>query len=94
MTGTFPGYGAVPPTGLTIASPNLAVDESGPTYAFHGNGEYQNSVSFMCKGEEMLRCGPDGFFVRGKKIEQDDKEAQTVYNSFKQWLTWQQLNRG
>jgi hypothetical protein len=93
MIGTFPGYGAVPPTGLTVASPNVAVDDGGPKYAFH-NGEYQNSVSFICKGEEMLRVGPDGFFVRGKKIEQDDNEAQIVYNSFKEWLTWQQLNRG
>ena len=93
MALTFPGYGAVPPAGLTVSSPNLAVDNNGPTYTFHGNGEYQNSVSFMCKGEEMLRCGPDGFFVRGLKVDQDDTEAKQVYNSFKEWLVWQQLSR-
>ena len=53
-----------------------------------------NSVTFICKGDEMLRLSPDGFFVRGKKVKVDDKEALSVYNSFKEWLTWQQLNRG
>ena len=42
--------------------------------------------------EEWLRIGPDGFYVRGKKLEQDDKEAREVYNSFTQWLAWWQLN--
>ena len=93
MAMTFPGYGAVPPAGLNVSSPNLAVDSNGPTYVIRGADEYQNSVSFMCKGEEMLRCGPDGFFVRGLKVEQDDTEAQAVYNSFKEWLVWQQLSR-
>jgi hypothetical protein len=41
----------------------------------------------------MLRLSPDGFFVRGKKVNVDDNEAEQVYNSFKEWLTWQQLSR-
>ena len=56
----------------------------------------ENTVSFMINDhtdpEEWLRIGPDGFYVRGKKLEQNDKEAQEVYNSFTQWLAWQQLN--
>lgn len=82
-----------PAQGMNISSPNLAVDDAGPKYTFHSD-QHLNSVSFMCKGEEMLRCGPEGFYVRGKKVTQDDNEAQIVYNSFKEWLTWQQLNRG
>ena len=78
---------------INIASPNTIADEAG-VYQIHGSNEYQNSVSFHCAGEEVLRLGPNGFYVRGKKIEQDDNEAQIVYNSFKEWLTWQQLNRG
>lgn len=78
---------------MNISSPNLAVDDGGPKYTFHSD-THQNSVSFMCKGEEMLRCGPEGFYVRGQLVDQDDKEALIVYNSFKEWLTWQQLNRG
>jgi hypothetical protein len=42
---------------------------------------------------EMLRIAKDGFYVRGVKIEQDEKEAEKVYNAFHQWLTWATLNR-
>ena len=52
-----------------------------------------NAVTFFCSGDEMLRCSDKGFWVRGKKVKQSDKEAEQVYNSFKQWLTYQQLAR-
>lgn len=42
---------------------------------------------------EMLRVAKDGFYVRGVKIEQDEQEAEKVYNAFHQWLTWATLNR-
>jgi hypothetical protein len=41
----------------------------------------------------MLRVARDGFYVRGKRVNQDDKEAEIVYNAFSQWLTWATLNR-
>ena len=41
----------------------------------------------------MLRVSPEGFWVRGVKVEQDDTEAQAVYNAFKSWMTWAQLNK-
>jgi hypothetical protein len=44
-------------------------------------------------GDEILKVTKDGFFVRGKKVKQDDKEAEVVYNAFKQWLSWAQLQR-
>lgn len=44
-------------------------------------------------GDEMIRITNEGFWVRGKKVEQDDKEAEAVYNAFKQWLAWAQLQR-
>ena len=53
-----------------------------------------NAVTFFSNGVEMLKCSHKGFWVRGQLVDQDDNEAQTVYNSFKEWLTWQQLNRG
>ena len=74
-------------------SPNLVADTTG-LYQIYDSKEYQNSVAFHAGGQEMLRLSPEAFYVRGKKIELDDKEAEAVYNSFKQWLTWQQLNRG
>jgi hypothetical protein len=41
----------------------------------------------------MLKVGKDGFWVRGVKVAQDDKEAEIVYNAFKQWMMWSELNR-
>ena len=35
---------------------------------------------------EVLKVTPEGFYVRGKKVEQDDNEAQTVYNAFVDFL--------
>lgn len=53
----------------------------------------QNSLTMVAGGTEMLRVGPDGFYVRGEKVPADDKEAETVYNAFKQFLVWAELNR-
>lgn len=55
--------------------------------------ERKNTITCLAAGEEMLRVGPDGFWVRGVKVPQDDKEAQIVYNAFKEWMTWSQLTR-
>jgi len=43
--------------------------------------------------DEMIRIDRDGFYVRGKKVPVDDREAETVYNAFKQWLAWANLQR-
>jgi hypothetical protein len=51
----------------------------------------KDCVILQAGNTEMLRVAPDGFYVRGVRIAQDDKEAETVYNCFKQWLTWAQL---
>jgi hypothetical protein len=58
------------------------------------NGPDQpNAVTFFSAGIETLRISDTGFYVRGVRLEQDDNEALTVYNSFKEWLAWQQLSR-
>ena len=67
-------------------SPDPVLTVSGPNEP--------NAVTFLSAGVEVLKCSDKGFWVRGKKVKVDDKEALTVYNSFKEWLTWQQLNRG
>jgi hypothetical protein len=53
----------------------------------------ENSVVLCCANTEMLRVASDGFYIRGVKIAQDDKEAEQVYNCFKEWLTWSTMNR-
>ena len=66
-------------------SPDPVLTVSGP--------EQPNAVTFFSGGVEILKCSHTGFWVRGQLVDQDDKEAQTVYNSFKEWLAWQQLSR-
>ena len=51
-----------------------------------------NSITFFIgeeAPEEMLKICPEGFYVRGKKVEQDEEEAQQVYDAFIEWLEHQ-----
>lgn len=52
-----------------------------------------NTITCLAGGEEMLRVSPNGFWVRGVRVAQDDNEAETVYNAFKAWMTWAQLDK-
>ena len=62
-----------------------------PEYKFYE--PEPSTITCMAGATEMLKVGPDGFWVRGVKVPQDDKEAVTVYNAFKQFLVWSELNR-
>ena len=55
----------------------------------------KNQIVFNMDGqlEEMLRIAQDGFYVRGVKVPVDDKEAELVYNAFKEWMTYNALTR-
>ena len=53
----------------------------------------QNSLTLIAGGTEILRVSPNGFYVRGVKVPGDDKEVERVYNAFKQFLVWAELNR-
>ena len=66
------------------------VAEGGP-YTIRTDNQ-PNTITLKSGAEEMLKCGPEGFWVRGVKVAQDDKEAEIVYNAFKKWLTWASLN--
>jgi hypothetical protein len=50
-----------------------------------------NTITLYAQGSEMIRVAPDGFYVRGVPVPQDDQEAQAVYNAFKQWMAWASL---
>lgn len=52
-----------------------------------------STITLNSANDEMLRIARDGFYVRGVKIEQDECEAEKVYNAFHAWLTWATLNR-
>ena len=60
----------------------------------HSIERAKNTISLHAGMDVMLTISPDGFYVRGVKIEQDENEANKVYESFKAWLTWAQLNQG
>jgi len=63
----------------------------------HQNPAGRPNTITLCAGgdepNEMLRITPDGFYVRGVKLEQDQKEAALVYNAFREWMTWAALKR-
>ena len=61
------------------------------TYSF--NQPDPNNIVCMVGADEMLKIGPDGFWVRGIKVPQDKNEAEAVYRAFKEFLTWSQLTR-
>lgn len=52
-----------------------------------------NSISCYAGPDEMLRVAPDGFYVRGVKVPQDDKEAKIVYSAFLQWMSHMALTQ-
>lgn len=78
--------------------PNYPIDNAKVTEnaTFTVNPEYQrrqNSLTMIAGGTEMLRVEPDGFYVRGVRVPVDDREAETVYTAFKQFLVWTEMNR-
>ena len=52
-----------------------------------------DTITCLAGGAEMLRVSAEGFWVRGVRVEQDDNEAEAVYNAFKTWMIWAQLNK-
>lgn len=55
----------------------------------------RNTITFNAgtPSTEMLKVGPNGFWVRGVKVEQDEQEAKRVYEAFKAWMMWAELNK-
>ena len=51
-----------------------------------------DNITLRSGPSEMLRVTPEGFYVRGVRVEADADEARKVYSAFKQWLTWSMLN--
>ncbi len=53
----------------------------------------ENNITFHTGQLEMLKITEDGFYVRGKKLDVDDKEAAAVYKAFREFLIWSALTR-
>lgn len=56
-------------------------------YDYFGDNK-NNAIAFNAGDSEMLKITNDGFYVRGVKIPQDEKEAEQVYKAFREFLTW------
>ena len=68
----------------------------GTVYALRSNEHETNNIVFYAGGDEpneMLKITRTGFYVRGVAVPQDDKEAEIVYNAFKEFLTYHALTR-
>ena len=61
-------------------------------YAFH-NPEPAAIAFNTGDDQEMLKISKDGFYVRGVKVEQDEKEAEAVYKAVKRWMIENELRR-
>ena len=71
-----------------VSLPDPVLSVSSPSK----EGENSN-ITFYTQGNEMLKVTSDGFYVRGKKIPVDDKEAESVYRAFRQFLVWAALTK-
>lgn len=76
----FPEMIAIQPT----AQPRPVLSVSAPP---------ENNITFHAGPAEMLKVTEDGFYVRGVKVEADEKEAAAVYKAFKAFLVHHALTR-
>ena len=60
---------------------------------FYGIDFPEKNIVFKSGQTEMLRVSPEGFYIRGVKVEQGPNEAQAIYNAIKQIITWDTLQR-
>lgn len=78
-------------------NPNYIFQKSNPDPSFFIRDsdikDKEARISFYTNESEMLRVAEDGFYVRGQKLDIDDKEAASVYKAFREFLIWSALVR-
>ena len=68
--------------------------DPGFVYALEDPGVEPNTIIFNVDNEqELLKVTKTGFYVRGVKVPQDDREAEIVCNAFREFLTYSALTR-
>ena len=50
-------------------------------------------ITFYVNTDEFLKINNEGFYVRGKKLDIDDNEANSVYKAFREFLILSALLR-
>lgn len=69
------------------------LNDQKPTPVFSVTAPPQNNIIFHSGLNETLKITEDGFYVRGVKVEADEKEAVAVYKAFKEFLVYHALTR-
>ena len=69
------------------------INDPKPTPVISVSAPPENNIIFNAGTAEMLRVTEDGFYVRGVKVEADEKEASSVYKAFKEFLVYHALTR-
>lgn len=76
---------------MSICDPKDVI--TAPSGQYQLRSDQPTAITCMAGGVDMLKVSPDGFWVRGVKVEQDADEAQKVYEGFKAWMMWAQMTR-
>ena len=71
----------------------FVISDPKPTPVLSVSAPPENNIVFHAGQSEMLKVTEDGFYVRGVKVEADDKEAAAVYKAFKAFLVHHALTR-
>jgi len=71
----------------------FVISDPKPTPVLSVSAPPENNIVFHAGQSEMLKVTEDGFYVRGVKVEADEKEAAAVYKAFKQFLVHHALTR-
>ena len=69
------------------------INDSRPATVLSVSAPPENNIVFHAGPAEMLKVTEDGFYVRGVKVEADEKEASSVYKAFKEFLVYHALTR-
>jgi hypothetical protein len=86
-------YGVVAQEVSESIAEMFVVNDSLPTPVLSVSAPPKNNIIFNSGNVETLRVTEDGFYVRGVKVEADDKEAAAVYKAFKEFLVYHALTR-
>jgi hypothetical protein len=76
-----------------MTTPYYVIDNPRPTPVLSVTAPPENNITFHTGQAEMLKVTQDGFYVRGVKVDADEKEAAAVYRAFKQFLVHHALTK-
>ena len=69
------------------------INDTPPTPVLSVSAPPANNITFHTGQSEILKVTENGFYVRGVKVEADEKEAASVYKAFKQFLVYHALTK-